>query len=168
MDAICLHNDIFPLSAYTVTVYICTGIAAALCNVSGNSMGIFKILILMMLLQYELDEATGLAQALVVGTALPNFLSVILKKHPNGETSLVNYKLLSIIIPCVLLGSTTGALTQTLIPKIAQLVLNVLVFSFFVFTFAKKLRKTHHSSQAAEMQATLIESTEVQEFPALQ
>jgi uncharacterized membrane protein YfcA len=119
-------------------------------------MGIFKILILMMLLQYELDEATGLAQALVVGTALPNFLSVILKKHPNGVTSLVNYKLLSIIIPCVLLGSTTGALTQTLIPKIAQLVLNVLVFSFFVFTFAKKLKQTHRSNQAAEMQSTLI------------
>jgi len=77
---------------------------------------------------------------LVVGTALPNFISVIVKKHPNGLSSLVNYKLLAIIIPCSLLGSTIGALTQTLIPKVAQISLIVLVFSFFVFTFAKKLK----------------------------
>jgi hypothetical protein len=75
----CVHDDIFPLSAYTVMVYVMMGLAASFCNISGSSMGIFKMLILIILLQYELDEATGLAQAMVVGTAIPNFISVILK-----------------------------------------------------------------------------------------
>ncbi len=103
-------------------------------------MGIFKMLILIILLKYNLDEATGLAQAMVVGTAIPNFISVILKKHPTKPTTLVNYKLLYIIIPCSLLGSTVGALGQTLIPKIGQLILLVLVFIFFAQVFIKKLR----------------------------
>ena len=103
-------------------------------------MGIFKMLILIILLKYNLDEATGLAQAMVVGTAIPNFISVILKKHPTKPTTLVNYKLLYIIIPCSLLGSTVGALGQTLITKIGQLILLVLVFIFFAQVFIKKLR----------------------------
>jgi uncharacterized membrane protein YfcA len=105
-------------------------------------MGIFKMLILIILLKYNLDEATGLAQAMVVGTAIPNFISVILKKHPTKPTSLVNYKLLYIIIPCSLMGSTVGALGQTLIPKLGQIILLVLVFIFFAHVFIKKLRET--------------------------
>jgi uncharacterized membrane protein YfcA len=103
-------------------------------------MGIFKMLVLIILLRYGLDEATGLAQALVVGTAIPNFISIILKKHPNQMTSLVNYKLLLIIIPCCLLGSTVGALGQTLIPQIGQIALLVIVFMFFSYSFIQKLR----------------------------
>lgn len=79
----CVHDDIFPLSAYTVIIYVIMGLSAAFCNITGQSMGIFKMLILIILLKYQLDEGTGLAQAMVVGTAIPNFISVILKKHPN-------------------------------------------------------------------------------------
>jgi uncharacterized membrane protein YfcA len=138
----CIHDDIFPLSAYTIILYVIMGLAAAFCNIAGQSMGIFKMLLLIIMLKYQLDEGTGLAQAMVVGTAIPNFISVILKKHPNQQTSLVNYKLLLIIIPCCLLGSTVGSLGQTLIPKIGQLTLLVLVFLYFAVGFIQKLRAT--------------------------
>jgi len=46
--------DIFPLSVYTIFIYLATGLAAALCNVSGGSMGLFKMLILVIALNYEL------------------------------------------------------------------------------------------------------------------
>ena len=139
-DSVCVHDDIFPLSPYTIAVYLFSAIACGLCNISGNSMGIFKILILMNLLRYDLDEATGLAQALLVGTAIPNFISIILKKHPNQLSSLVNYSLIFVIIPCTLIGSTVGSLMQNFLPKIVQDVLAVLVFSFFIYKFAKKVK----------------------------
>jgi uncharacterized membrane protein YfcA len=95
----------------------------------------------MVLLSYNLDEATGLAQALVVGSALPNFITLLAKKHPYLPSSLINYNLVYIIIPCSLLGSTVGSLAQTFIPKIGQIGLIVLVFSFFIYSFQKKVRK---------------------------
>lgn len=49
---VCKHSDIFPLSLYTVLIYLLTGVAAALVNVCGNSMGLFKMLILVMALNY--------------------------------------------------------------------------------------------------------------------
>ena len=103
-------------------------------------MGLFKMLILVIALNYELGEATGLAQAMVVGSALPNFFTIIFKKHPNGKTSLVNYRLLEIIIPCSLLGSTLGVIIVGFVPKLGQLILLVLVFSYFSWIFYQKFR----------------------------
>lgn len=150
----CVHDDILPLSAYTTILYVMMGLAAAFCNIAGKSMGIFKI-ILIILLKYQLDEATGLAHAMVVGTAIPNFISFILKKHPNQQKSLVNYKLLLIFIPYCLLGSTVGSLGQTLIPKIGQLALLVLVFLHFAVDFIQKLCANSNESKA-DLENSLI------------
>lgn len=79
-------------------------------------MGMFKIMILMNLLRYNVGEATAIVQALVIGAALPNFIEIIKEKHPNGKTSLVNYNLVMIFIPCCLYGSTIGALLQSILP----------------------------------------------------
>ena len=92
---------------------------------------------------------------MVVGTAIPNFLSVILKKHPNERTSLVNYKLLLIIIPCCLLGSTVGSLGQAFIPKIGQLAFSVLVFIFFAYNFILKLRLTYKQTTKSQLNSSL-------------
>ena len=140
----------FPLSFYSVLVYLLMGLCASLCNVSGISMGIFKMLILIIALNYNLDEATGLAQALVVGAALPNFFTVIFRRHPTIKTTLVNYRLLEVVIPCSLLGSVLGGTAQTFIPKLGQLILLVLIFSYFVYNFVQKLRKLNKDKKDKE------------------
>jgi uncharacterized membrane protein YfcA len=158
----CVHDDIFPLSAQTVLIYAIMGVLAGFSNVAGNSMGNYKVPILMLLLSYDLDQATGLAQATVVGAALPNFMSIILKKHPNGLTSLVNYKLVALIIPCSLLGSLLGSIAQTLIPKLVQFCLLVIIFSYFVYNFIQKLRKLKEvtSQEPRVLYSTLIDSAD--------
>ena len=103
-------------------------------------MGLFKVLVLMIMLNYDLDEGTGLAEALVVGTAISNIMGIVPKTHPNGMTSLVNYKLLTVIIPCTLFGSTLGAIFQSLTPAIAQILILIMVFSFFLYKFIQKFR----------------------------
>lgn len=52
----------------------------------------------------------------MIGAALPNFLSIIRQKHPNGKTSLVNFNLVYIFIPCSLIGSTFGTLLENILP----------------------------------------------------
>lgn len=116
------------------------GLAASICNISGNSMGLFKVLVLMIMLNYNLDEGTGLAEALVVGTAISNVMSIVLKTHPNGKTSLINFKLLTVMIPCTLFGATFGALIQSLTPAIAQVSILIMVFTFFIYKFGLKFK----------------------------
>ena len=104
-------------------------------------MGIFKVLLLMNLLRYEVAESTALIQPLLAGTAFTNFFMIIFKRHPKIETSLVNYSIMYVLIPSCLLGSTIGSLVQNFIPQIAQDLLIVVVFSFFAFNFFKKAKQ---------------------------
>ena len=104
-------------------------------------MGIFKVLIVMNLLRYDSIQATMITQAMVVGTALPNYLSILLRKHPTKPTSLVNFNLVYILVPCCVLGSTLGSLGGLFVPIIVQDVLIFLVFSYFSYNFFRKYQQ---------------------------
>jgi hypothetical protein len=45
-------------------------------------MGILKVTILMNLLRYNASQSTALIQPMVAGSALPNVINVVFKKHP--------------------------------------------------------------------------------------
>ena len=96
------------------------------------------MLIVLNLLRYESIQATMITQAMVIGSAIPNYMSILLRKHPNKPTSLVNFNLVYILIPCSVLGSTLGFLGVLFIPIIAQDVLIFLVMSYFSFKFFGK------------------------------
>jgi hypothetical protein len=81
-----------------------------------------------------------IAQALTVGSALPNYISILMKKHPLRITSLVNFNLVIILIPCSLLGSTLGVLISTVIPLLFQDILIMIVFSYFALRFYRRYK----------------------------
>ncbi len=85
-----------------------------------------------------MQPATALIQAAVVGAAIPNFMSIIVKRHPSRETSLVNYNIVLIFIPCCLFGSTIGSLMQNFVPQLFQNLFIMMIFSYFAFKFMKK------------------------------
>ncbi len=130
-------------SVYTILVYaILIPLGSGLVNTTGNSMGIFKVLIVMNILRYTSNQATAISQCIVVGSSLPNFFSIILRKHPTLQTSLVNFNLIYVLIPCSLLGSTFGTLAQGFfVPLLVQDILIVLAFSYFSYNFFNKIKK---------------------------
>lgn len=105
----CEHKPIFPLEWYPVLIYLLFPIGAGLVNVVGKSMGLLKITILMNLLRYSSSESTALIQPMVAGAALPNVIQAIFKRHPFLNTSLIDFDIILVIIPCSLLGSTLGS-----------------------------------------------------------
>lgn len=129
------------MSIYTIFIYLFIPIASGLVNSTGHSMGLFKVLIVMNGLRYQGIQATMVSQSLVVGTALPNYFSMLLRKHPTLPASLVNFNLVYILVPCCLLGSTLGSLVTLFIPNLIQEVLTFIVFSYFSWGFYQKYRK---------------------------
>jgi hypothetical protein len=51
-DKNCIHYPIFPLNGYPIAIYVIFPFASALCNISGNSFGEYKVLLLMLALNY--------------------------------------------------------------------------------------------------------------------
>ena len=115
-------------------------IASGIVNMTGNSLGVFKVLLLVNLLRYSVADSTHLIQPMVAGAALPNFFNIIMKKHPKRSASLVDYNIVFILIPCCLLGSTIGSFIQKFIPELFQDILISVFYLYFGRRFIKKLR----------------------------
>jgi len=137
----CEHNPIFPLTWYPILIYILFPIGCGLVNISGKSMGILKVLLLMNLLRYNTSDSTTLIQPMVAGAALFNIIHVIWKKHPFRKTTVIDYDIILIIIPSSLLGSTQGAIFENFIPEIIKDFLTIGFFAFFSYQFYQKAKE---------------------------
>lgn len=137
----CVHKPIFPLSVYTGFVYFLLTIGVMLTNVGGVSAGIYKIPILMDMLNYSVDQANYLSYPIVTGASLANFILLIPKRHQTRCTSLVDYNLVLILIPSVIFGSTIGVIVVKLIPIIYQDSLLIIIFVLFTIFFVKEIRQ---------------------------
>ena len=94
---------------------------------------------LMIGLNYSEADATIVTYALIVGTALYNFVSLIFRRHPSNNTSLVDYNITMIVIPNVLFGSSIGTILNDILPPIANNIMITLLLGFFSFKFFKKM-----------------------------
>ena len=81
----------------------------------------------------------------MTGTALFNFFDLIFKRHPTKNTTLIDYNVVLLLIPNIILGSTIGALVNNFIPPIvADSILIVLMILFSIkFFFRYKNLKDH-------------------------
>lgn len=112
-----------------------------LSNVGGLSAGIFKVPILMDMLNYPVNQATYISYPIVTGASLANFILLIPKRHPTNPTSLVDFNIVLILIPCVIFGSTLGTILVSLIPLLYQDVILIVAFILFTIFFTDKFRK---------------------------
>ena len=91
-------------------------------------------------LNYSEEMSTILCYPLIVGPALYNFLSLIPKRHPTKDTSIVDYNMVMIILPSSLFGSIFGAIVNKLIPPIVADVIIIVILAFFSVRFFLKFK----------------------------
>ena len=112
--------------------------AAAIVNTTGNSFGEFKVILLMIALNYIERDATILCYPMVAGAALYNFFLLMFRRHPTKNTTLVDYNIVIIIIPSVLYGATIGTLLNDVLPPLVANILVALLLAAFSVKFFMK------------------------------
>lgn len=91
-------------------------------------------------LNYSESDATIYCYPLIVGQALYNFLSLIPKRHPTRDTSIVDFNIVAIILPSSLFGSIFGSIVNKLLPQIIASVIIIVLLTFYSVRFFLKLR----------------------------
>lgn len=119
-------------------VYILIPIFVAICNLGGLSAGAFRILLLMNMLNYTVTKATSLIYIVITAGALANFLTIVPKRHPKINTSLVDYNLVYIMMPTLVYGTDLGVLLNKLLIELVQHILVSIVLLFFGVVYTKK------------------------------
>jgi hypothetical protein len=111
----CEHYEVFPLRAYPIFVYLLLPFVVAICNLGGLSAGAFRILIFMNMLNYTVTKATSLIYIVITAGALANLITIIPKRHPKINTTLIDYNLVYIMMPTLVFGTDLGVLINKLL-----------------------------------------------------
>lgn len=138
VQALCEHLPVLPLRAYPTVIYIILPFLIILTNVGGLSGGIYKVVIFMDLLNYSASAATPLMASVNFGGAFANFMLLIFRRHPYRNTSLVDFNVVYIVIPGLLLGTSLGVVLSKLLNSLTQDILLVIVCGYFAYVFIKK------------------------------
>lgn len=99
-------------------------------NVGGLGGGIVKVPMLMLLLNYSSKVATFISYCILFGSCLANSTLLIFKKHPFKDKPLIDYNIVLIINPMVLLGTNIGIFLNVLLPEVAAGTLFIIFLCF--------------------------------------
>ena len=78
---------------------------------------------------------------MITGASLANLITLLNKRHPTLETSLVDYHIVLLLIPGLLLGTNLGVLLRTMLMDIIQDGLGLAVLLFFGIVYMKKFSR---------------------------
>ena len=113
-----MHDPLLPPTVYTAFVYLLIPILLSLANVGGLSGGFLKVPFLMDLLNYPQNTATLYTYPLTFGGGLANFFLLVPQRHPLLDRPVVDYNMVLILLPCVVVGTTLGVISNSYVPQL--------------------------------------------------
>ena len=158
-DNECVHKHLFPLHGMeilgTVLVFTCS----ALANAAGQGGGPLMTLILLILFNYSPDVALPMVQLIILGGSGIGFLLRVPMRHPTRDRPVIDYYILTLFAPPLMIGTTIGVILGLIFPSWLILALLTLVLIYITYTSAIvsiKIFKKENSERAKANQAKLV------------
>jgi len=124
-----------------VITYLLLPVIIGIGSVGGVGGGIAKVPMIILLLNYSSKEATFISYCILFGSCLANSIILMFKRHPTKDRPLIDYTIVLILNPMVLLGTNIGIFLNILLPEIAAGILFI-VFLFIISPYLYKKGKT--------------------------
>ncbi|KAL4466077.1 hypothetical protein ABPG74_004314 [Tetrahymena malaccensis] len=162
----CVHDSLWPPSALDIITYILIPIVVGIGNVGGLGGGIVKVPMLMLMLNYQTKVATFISYCILFGSCLANSTLLIFKKHPLQDKPIIDYNIVLMINPMVLLGTNIGIFLNILLPEIAAGILFIcflLLISPYMFKKGKNLYRLKKQQEQCLLSENLLENDQENE-----
>lgn len=139
---------------------------SALALSAGIGGGGFFVPLLVLILGFDVHASTALSQACLAGGSITATAYSVQAAHPSGHGPVIDWKLLLITNPSLLLGSLCGSFLNKSMPEIGILVLLdvVLVYAFYT-TIRKAVNAWRRETSARLDGRTLDLKTLVEAAP---
>lgn len=149
----CIHKDVFPLEALEFFGSMVLGVMIALSNAGGIGGGGIIVPIGIIFFQFRTKQAVALSNFCIFTASLTRYILNFNKNHPYKEAKLIDYSVIMIMFPMVLLGSLFGVQINLIIPESILLGGLTLILVFLsvksVFT-SLSIRRRENSQQKQE------------------
>lgn len=141
----CENKSVFPLELSEFVGSVILGLLIALANAGGAGGGEVIVPILMIFFQVALKQAVALSNFWIFCGGFTRFVVNFNQKNPNKDAKTIDYGIVMVMFPMILLGSLFGVQINVLLPDTVLLIgLSLILFVLSVkcgFTLLKIWKK---------------------------
>ena len=114
----CIHKGIFPV--YNTELYgiIVLTILIALANVGGVGGGGLIIPVIMAFFSFDMKDAIAISGFTIFAGSVARFIYGYNSRHPDKDATVIDYGIVIVMMPLVLVGSFIGVLVNIMLPPI--------------------------------------------------
>ena len=134
----CIHKPIWPPNSLEICAYVLIPILIGISNVGGLGGSIIRVPILMVMLNYVNKQSTFIAFVILFGSCLPNCILLLRKKHSLDKTPVVNFNVVLILLPNILVGNIYGIFLTVIVADLVIVILYVCYLLFVTYFLLKK------------------------------
>ena len=114
----CQHKGIFPIYYTEFLGVIVMTFLLALANVGGIGGGGLIIPIIMAMFTFTTKEAIAISGFTIFTGSVARFIYSWNQRHPDKDATMIDYGIVIVMMPLVLLGSFVGVLLNIILPPI--------------------------------------------------
>jgi uncharacterized membrane protein YfcA len=153
LEGKCVHESIFPTNLYEIFGLVLIVLISMLANLGGIGGGEVIVSVYIYFFQYSIREAVPLSKVTIFAGALLNFwVNCDRRMEGNPNAFLIDHKLISLIVPMMLAGTTVGVAFTNSFPSAVILILITTLVLKYTFNMTLKARKLYLLENAAGAQ----------------
>lgn len=157
---LCDHKKLFPPTGLEVGGWFVFAFVKAISNVAGIGGGSVSVPIIMAMFFFDTKKSVAISSFAIFVTSLTAFLLNFRKRHPEKPNVVViDYPLVTIMMPLVLAGSQVGGLILVLFPALAiQIMLIIMLLALLVQVVFQAIDITKKENAAIRAKMTKPEN----------
>lgn len=129
----CRHNSISKITLYEIFGLFSIFLAAALSNAGGIGGGTLFIPVLLLIMNFYTHEAVPISKIVIFAGSLAAFFMNLKLKHPYRNCKALNFNLVIILCPNLLLGTIFGVTLNMILPN--AIIVGLLCLLMFFNTY---------------------------------
>lgn len=128
-----------------VIIAVCAMLSAG----GGIGGGALFIPVFLIVLDLTAHQAVPLSKITIFGLAIGGLLVLVSKRHPYKDTALIDYDLVLLMVPCILLGTIAGVYLNVIFPSFIIVVSLVILLVYTSYKTWKKSFALYREEEAA-------------------
>ena len=140
-----------PIKWQTIIGFISIFIAAGMSNSSGLGGGLLFIPVLLLIMNFYPHEAIPISKIVIFAGAITSFIQNTKVKRPGRNSKALNYNLVIVNAPNLLLGTILGVTLNKILPNSLILFLLCMLLFFYSFKTFKTFLKIYREENSGEL-----------------
>ena len=128
--SLCRHKDIFPIFPLEFAGVIILPVLLGMANVGGIGGGGLIIPFLMTFWGFDTKEAIAISNMTIFVGAITRYLYNYKQKHPEKRATQIDYGIVIVMMPLVMVGSFTGVLVNIMLPSLMLAIILTALLAF--------------------------------------